>query len=123
MTQTIQQLHAAHTRSLEAVAAASKARRETRLARRTATDTAKAADDYHAAQLAYKQALKAADVTRVALGGRTELSLNERLALLGFATSPAGRGKKNVLHNGEILFTGRAGEVWDWLIATGRLVR
>jgi hypothetical protein len=42
-------------------------------------------------------------------------TLNQQLAELGYTTSPAGFQQKNILKDGVIVFTGRAGDVWKWL--------
>lgn len=46
-------------------------------------------------------------------------SLNEVLEQLGYSTEPAGNGQKHIIRNGFTLFTGRAGDVWDWLRERG----
>jgi hypothetical protein len=53
-----------------------------------------------------------------------ERTLNEVLEALGYTTEPAGdHGTKRILREGEEVFRGRAGEVWDWLIQTGQYDR
>ncbi len=44
------------------------------------------------------------------------LTLNQTLAQLGYTTQ-VGKGlyKKDILLNGEVVYTGDASEVWDWL--------
>ena len=43
------------------------------------------------------------------------MTLNQTLAAKGLTTSPAGNYKKHIIQGGEIIFTGNAGEVWEWL--------
>lgn len=43
------------------------------------------------------------------------MTLNESLAARGYTTAPAGHGKKHILRAGVIVFTGDAGDVWEWL--------
>lgn len=46
-------------------------------------------------------------------------TLNERLEELGYTTvHGVGVGQKHVLRDGEVVFTGRAYEVWAWLRET-----
>jgi hypothetical protein len=52
-------------------------------------------------------------------------SLVEVLEQLGYTTSPApnnfGIEKRHILEAGEIVFTGSAQDVWEWLYDTGEL--
>lgn len=48
--------------------------------------------------------------------GAAGLSLNETLASLGYTTEQGhGLYAKKILRDGEVVFSGSAGEVWDWL--------
>lgn len=52
-----------------------------------------------------------------------EPTLSEVLAFLGYTHEPApkdGPDRRNVLRGNEVVFTGRAREVWDWLKETGQ---
>lgn len=84
-----------------------------------------AANDAHKlAQKAYNEAAAAAAVSRIALAKTKRhpaATLHEQLIALGMNTTPAGRGKKNILQHGACIFTGRASEVWAWLRKTGRI--
>ncbi len=52
-----------------------------------------------------------------------EPTLNQRLAALGLTTRPANRffsaGCKDILRDGQIVFTGDAGEVWVFIGTLG----
>jgi hypothetical protein len=52
-------------------------------------------------------------------------SLVEVLEQLGYTTSPApnnfGIEQRHILEDGELVFTGSAQEVWEWLYETGEL--
>ena len=52
-------------------------------------------------------------------------SLAEILEQLGYTTSPApsqfGLKQRHILEDGEIVFSGSAQEVWEWLYETGEL--
>ena len=51
-------------------------------------------------------------------GGPTLIEVLDRL---GYATRPARwQGKKDILRDGEAVFTGAAHEVWAWLRETGQ---
>lgn len=51
-----------------------------------------------------------------------EKTLAENLKDLGYKTSQGpGLYQKNILKDGEIVFTGRAGEVWRWLRGNGEI--
>ena len=47
------------------------------------------------------------------------MTLNQTLAALGFTTRQAKdskkAGSKDILRDGEVVFTGTAGDVWAWL--------
>lgn len=48
------------------------------------------------------------------------LTLNETLAKLGFTTRPGEHQyEKDILKDGKVVFTGSAGDVWDWLQEEG----
>jgi len=52
------------------------------------------------------------------------LTLNQVLARLGYATRPAKQYAKDILDaRGAVVCTGNAGDVWDWLFATGQVQR
>lgn len=43
-------------------------------------------------------------------------SLNQLLKEKGYTTQPAGEhGKKHIVKDGVTVFTGDAGQVWDWI--------
>lgn len=44
-----------------------------------------------------------------------DLTLNETLASLGLGTRHAGGYRKHITLDGFTVFTGDAGEVWEWL--------
>lgn len=43
------------------------------------------------------------------------MSLNQVLKTLGFTTEPTKNDRKHIIRNGEIVFSGRAHDVWSWL--------
>ena len=56
------------------------------------------------------------------VGAVAEKALNEVLRRLGYSTQKAkGMYKKSLIKDGEIKFTGDAGEVWEWLKKTGQV--
>lgn len=48
---------------------------------------------------------------------RSAVTLNEKLQSLGFTTKPAsGVSKKHIVDSqGRVVFTGNAGQVWEWI--------
>ena len=51
------------------------------------------------------------------IGPRRDPTLHEALAAAGLTSRPADNGRRDILRDGRVLFTGRAHEVWAWLAA------